>query len=185
MSGIIDAQAFTDVLTELKDNATMQGTVTAFYEIGKRLLRIKFGPFPLDTKTTPGCLFGAIFMLTWGDWLGRRRGIIGGAVVMILGVIVQVTSYAGKQPLAQFTIGRIITSVGNGMNTSTIPTYQAGMYSLKWHKTLIAQSQTTNFESRVLSNLEPWTSHLYRGWYHCLWYTDCILDRFWCLIWPP
>ncbi|KAJ5807514.1 Major facilitator superfamily domain general substrate transporter [Penicillium robsamsonii] len=105
MSGIIDAQAFTDILTELKGNATMQGTVTALYEIG--------------------CLFGAIFMLIWGDWLGRRRGIIGGAIIMILGVIVQVTSYAGKQPLAQFTIGRIITGVGNGMNTSTIPTYQA------------------------------------------------------------
>ncbi|KAJ5355775.1 Major facilitator superfamily domain general substrate transporter [Penicillium concentricum] len=105
MSGIIDAQAFTDIMTELKGNATMQGTVTALYEIG--------------------CLFGAIFMLIWGDWLGRRRGIIRGAIIMILGVIVQVTSYAGKQPLAHFTIGRIITGVGNGMNTSTIPTYQA------------------------------------------------------------
>jgi MFS family permease len=67
-------------------------------------------------------------MLIWGDWLGRRRGIISGAIIMILGVIVQVTSYAGKQPLAQFTIGRIVTGVGNGMNTSTIPTYQAGRY---------------------------------------------------------
>ncbi|KAJ5484439.1 Major facilitator superfamily domain general substrate transporter [Penicillium expansum] len=105
MSSIIDAPDFTDILTELRGNATMQGTVTALYEIG--------------------CLFGAIFMLVWGDWLGRRRGIISGAIIMILGVVVQVTSYAGKQPLAQFTIGRIITGVGNGMNTSTIPTYQA------------------------------------------------------------
>ncbi|CAG8215034.1 unnamed protein product [Penicillium salamii] len=105
MSSIIDAPAFTDVLTELRGDATLQGTVTAIYEIG--------------------CLFGAIFMLIWGDWLGRRKGIISGATIMILGVIIQVTSYAGKQPLAQFTIGRIITGVGNGMNTSTIPTYQA------------------------------------------------------------
>lgn len=85
-------------------------------------------------------------MLIWGDWLGRRRGIITGAIIMILGVIVQVTSYAGKQPLAQFTIGRIITGVGNGMNTSTIPTYQAGKYSMdsmdpmNWHWVLLAQS---------------------------------------------
>ncbi|CAG7917405.1 unnamed protein product [Penicillium olsonii] len=105
MSSIIDADQFTDVLTELKGDATLQGTVTAIYEIG--------------------CLFGAIFMLIWGDWLGRRKGIISGATIMILGVIIQVTSYMGKQPLAQFTIGRIITGVGNGMNTSTIPTYQA------------------------------------------------------------
>ncbi|KAJ5326113.1 hypothetical protein MYU51_010687 [Penicillium brevicompactum] len=105
MSSIVDAKAFTDVLTELDGDPTMQGTVTALYEIG--------------------CLIGAVFMLIWGDWLGRRKGIISGAVVMILGVIIQVTSYPGKQPLAQFTIGRIITGVGNGMNTSTIPTYQA------------------------------------------------------------
>lgn len=80
----------------------------------------------MDPDLTSGCLFGAVFMLIWGDWLGRRRGFISDAVIMILGVIVQITSYAGKQPLAQFTIGRIITGVGNGMNTSTIPTYQAG-----------------------------------------------------------
>lgn len=34
MSSIIDAPAFTDVLTELRDDATLQGTVTAIYEIG-------------------------------------------------------------------------------------------------------------------------------------------------------
>lgn len=37
MSGIVDADDFTDVLTELKGNATMQGTVTALYEIGELL----------------------------------------------------------------------------------------------------------------------------------------------------
>lgn len=44
---------------------------------------------------------------------------------MIVGVILQVTSYSGHKPLAQFVIGRIITGIGNGINTSTIPTYQA------------------------------------------------------------
>ena len=34
MSSIIDADQFTDVLTELKGDATLQGTVTAIYEIG-------------------------------------------------------------------------------------------------------------------------------------------------------
>jgi sugar porter (SP) family MFS transporter len=64
-------------------------------------------------------------MLIWGDWLGRRKAIISGAIIMILGVIIQVTSYPKRHPLSQFIIGRIITGVGNGMNTSTIPTYQA------------------------------------------------------------
>ncbi|RHZ43103.1 uncharacterized protein CDV56_100780 [Aspergillus thermomutatus] len=105
MSGIIDAQPFNDVFTATRGNSTMQGTVTAIYEIG--------------------CLAGAVFILGAGDWLGRRKSIMMGATVMILGVIIQVTSYPGHVPLAQFIIGRVITGIGNGMNTSTIPTYQA------------------------------------------------------------
>lgn len=83
----------------------MQGFVTAIYEIG--------------------CLAGACFILTFGDFLGRRRSVISGGTIMILGVIIQVTSMAGNAPLAQFIIGRIIMGFGNGVNTSTIPTYQA------------------------------------------------------------
>lgn len=44
---------------------------------------------------------------------------------MTLGVIIQVIAYPGHVPLAQFIVGRVITGIGNGMNTSTIPTYQA------------------------------------------------------------
>ncbi|KAF7173228.1 hypothetical protein CNMCM5623_005474 [Aspergillus felis] len=105
MSGIIDAQPFNDVFTATRGDSTMQGTVTAIYEIG--------------------CLAGAVFVLGAGDWLGRRRTIMAGATVMIIGVIIQVTSYPGHVPLAQFIVGRVITGIGNGMNTSTIPTYQA------------------------------------------------------------
>jgi len=105
MSGIITAPAFNDLFTATKGNSTMQGFVTAIYEIG--------------------CLFGAIFILAFGDYLGRRRAMMMGGSVMILGVIIQVTSERGGTPLAQFIIGRTITGVGNGINTSTIPTYQA------------------------------------------------------------
>ncbi|KAF7122287.1 hypothetical protein CNMCM5793_000244 [Aspergillus hiratsukae] len=105
MSSIIDADPFNNVFTATKDNSTMQGVVTAIYELG--------------------CLGGALFILAFGDWLGRRWSIMLGATVMILGVILQVTSYPGHVPLAQFCIGRVITGIGNGMNTSTIPTYQA------------------------------------------------------------
>lgn len=51
--------------------------------------------------------------------------MITGGSIMILGVIIQVTSERNSRPLAQFIIGRTITGVGNGINTSTIPTYQA------------------------------------------------------------
>ena len=44
---------------------------------------------------------------------------------MLIGVVIQCTAYTGHSPTAQFIIGRTITGVGNGINTSTIPTYQA------------------------------------------------------------
>ncbi|KAI0405758.1 general substrate transporter [Xylaria palmicola] len=105
MSGILTAPAFSDVFEETRDNSTIQGVVTSVYDLG--------------------CLFGAIFILIVGDQLGRRRAIIAGGIIMIIGATIQVTAYPGHSPLAQFIIGRIVTGVGNGMNTSTIPTYQA------------------------------------------------------------
>ncbi|KAI0901651.1 general substrate transporter [Annulohypoxylon nitens] len=105
MSGIIGSTHFSNVFTEVRNNATMQGLVTAIYEIG--------------------CLIGAMFILAVGDVLGRRKAMIIGGIIMILGATIQVTAFPGHAPLAQFIIGRVVTGVGNGINTSTIPTYQA------------------------------------------------------------
>lgn len=105
MSGIISDPQFNAMFTATKDDNVMQATVTAVYEVG--------------------CLIGAIWALLFGDWMGRRWMVIWGAIVMILGVIIQVTAVEGHVQLAQFIVGRVITGVGNGMNTSTIPTYQA------------------------------------------------------------
>lgn len=105
MSGIISAPDFNAAIPETKNNSTWQGFVTAIYEVG--------------------CLFGAIFQLTFGDKIGRRRAIIGGGIIMIIGVIIQVCAIPGHGATAQFIVGRTITGIGNGINTSTIPTYQA------------------------------------------------------------
>lgn len=105
MSGIISADPFMEYFPETYNDRTWQGFVTAIYEIG--------------------CLIGAIFVLIFGDALGRRRSMMLGAFIMILGVIIQVTSMKGHKATAQFIIGRTVTGVGNGMNTSVIPTYQA------------------------------------------------------------
>ncbi|KAL8381944.1 hypothetical protein RB595_005955 [Gaeumannomyces hyphopodioides] len=106
MSGIISAPAFNDYFPETRDNPTMQGLVTAIYEIG--------------------CLAGAMFILWIGDLLGRRKAMIIGAIIMAFGVVIQVlTLKPNAAPLAQFIIGRTVMGVGNGINTSTIPTYQA------------------------------------------------------------
>ncbi|TVY65741.1 Sugar transporter STL1 [Lachnellula suecica] len=105
MSGIINADPFNAYFPQTKDNSVYQGFVTAIYEIG--------------------CLLGAIFILTFGDRTGRRRAMMLGGFIMIIGVMIQVTAMKGHSATAQFIIGRTITGIGNGINTSTIPTYQA------------------------------------------------------------
>jgi MFS family permease len=53
--------------------------------------------------------------------LGRKKTIFIGSAIMIVGAILQTASYG----LAQLIVGRWITGLGNGMNTSTVPTWQS------------------------------------------------------------
>lgn len=55
MSGIISAAQFNDYFPQTLNNSTYQGFVTAIYEIG--------------------CLIGAIFILSVGDSLGRKKAV--------------------------------------------------------------------------------------------------------------
>lgn len=81
-------------------NATLQGTVVALYEIG--------------------CFLGALFTFFGaGDFFGRRKMIWIGCSVLIVGTVLQAASYG----VPQLTVGRIITGVGTGINTSTIPVW--------------------------------------------------------------
>lgn len=59
-----------------------------------------------------GCLIGALSNLWVGDRLGRRRTIILGGVIMIIGAILQATSFS----YAQILVARVITGLGNGLN---------------------------------------------------------------------
>ena len=59
-----------------------------------------------------GCLIGALSNLWVGDKLGRRRTIVVGGVIMIIGAILQTTSFS----YAQLVVARIITGIGNGLN---------------------------------------------------------------------
>jgi len=106
MSGIISAPAFVTAFPEVDGDSTYEGFVTAIYAVG--------------------CFLGACFIFAFGDRLGRRKAIFLGATVMIIGVIIQIAAIpVGGGATAQFIVGRCITGVGNGINTSTIPTYQA------------------------------------------------------------
>lgn len=55
-----------------------------------------------------GCLTGAIPTIWIGNYLGRRKTIFVGSSIMIVGAILQCTSY----DLAQLIVGRIVTGFG-------------------------------------------------------------------------
>ena len=68
-----------------------------------------------------GCFSGAILTIWIGNLLGRRKAIFLGSSIMVVGAILQCSSYQ----LPQFVIGRFVTGFGNGINTSTVPTWQS------------------------------------------------------------
>lgn len=61
----------------------------------------------------------------FGDRLGRRKMMFSGAIILCIGVLIQVVSFRGHWAGGQFIIGRIVTGLGTGFETSTIPTWHA------------------------------------------------------------
>ncbi|QKX56093.1 uncharacterized protein TRUGW13939_03193 [Talaromyces rugulosus] len=80
-------------------NSTIQGTTVAIYELG--------------------CALGALSCMFIGDKLGRRKTIFLAGCVVIVGVIIQTTPFS----LAQLIVARVITGLGVGAFTATIPMY--------------------------------------------------------------
>ena len=111
MSGLITGTKFNEEFPptagESRRATVIQGAVVSCYELG--------------------CFFGAIFTLVRGERIGRRPIIITGAVLMIIGTIISITPFKGHWALGQFVIGRVVSGLGNGMNTSTIPIWQSEM----------------------------------------------------------
>ncbi|KAK2785121.1 hypothetical protein FQN52_008607 [Onygenales sp. PD_12] len=68
-----------------------------------------------------GCFLGAVSCIWIGDMLGRRKTIFLGSAIMVVGAALQCSAFS----LAHFVVGRIITGIGNGLNTSTVPTWQS------------------------------------------------------------
>ncbi|KAI0525479.1 general substrate transporter [Xylaria bambusicola] len=68
-----------------------------------------------------GCFLGAVISIFISDKLGRKRMIILGTAIMIVGAALQ----ASATTLPHLIVGRIITGLGNGGNTSTVPTWQS------------------------------------------------------------
>lgn len=68
-----------------------------------------------------GCFCGSVLCIFVGDRLGRRKTIFVGSAIMVVGATLMTTAFT----LSHFIVGRIITGIGNGLNTSTVPTWQS------------------------------------------------------------
>lgn len=116
MGGLLTLPAFTSVFPEIDTTAnglagltksqadhksTVQGISVASYNVG--------------------CFFGAIACIWVGDFLGRRKTIFLGSAIMVVGAALQASAFS----LPHFIVGRVITGLGNGLNTSTVPMWQS------------------------------------------------------------
>jgi MFS family permease len=99
MSGVVANDMFKETMGQ--PSSALMGAIVALYEIG--------------------CMIGALSTGRIGDWLGRRKTIRLGCVILCVGAILQTAAV----DCPMMIVARIITGVGNGMNTATIPVYQA------------------------------------------------------------
>ncbi|KAK9312691.1 general substrate transporter [Lipomyces starkeyi] len=99
MGGFIDGPQFNRVFGYPR--ADIKSTIVAIYEVGG--------------------FVGAIFISFAGEVFGRRQSIALGAIIMIIGAMIQATSFE----LVQIFFGRIISGIGIGIINSTVPILQA------------------------------------------------------------
>ncbi|ORX36282.1 putative monosaccharide transporter [Kockovaella imperatae] len=136
MSGIIASKQFNTEFPATRQRnpndvhaGTIQGTVTSVYEVG--------------------AFFGALLSFFIGERMGRRKMMLMGGVIMIIGTIISVTSFGPGSPrgnvggFVQFIISRVVTGVGNGMNTATIPSWVAESSKAKNRGFLICMEAST------------------------------------------
>lgn len=118
---------FLDTL-DLRDNASLIGTVTALYDVG--------------------CLLGAIFAMCYAEHLGRKASILLGTTVMAIGALLQTTAYG----VPQMIVGRVVAGLGNGLNTSTAPVWQGETSQIRWRGKLVVIDLVLNIAGYSLSN---------------------------------
>ncbi|KAJ9480621.1 hypothetical protein VN97_g12927 [Penicillium thymicola] len=109
-------------------STTIQGQIVATYDIG--------------------CIIGTLVSMFAGDKLGRRRSILIGCCILIIGAILQTASYS----LEQMIVGRVVAGVGNGMNTIAIPIWQAETAKAEDRGKLIVAQLVTNIFGIVITN---------------------------------
>ncbi|KAF8134677.1 general substrate transporter [Mycena galopus ATCC 62051] len=106
---------------------TTQGTIVAIYDIG--------------------CAVGSLIVFFFGESIGRKRMILCGAATMLVGTAILTSSTT----IAQLYVGRIVTGIGNGFNSSSIPVYQSETVSGKIRGALVCLNSTVTIVGLVIA----------------------------------
>ena len=112
MGGILTLPVFLDAFPQINPSGTS--------DKAEQSLRSTYQGIAVASYNL-GCFIGAIITIFIGNPLGRKRMIFGGSAIMVVGAALQ----ASATSLPHFIIGRIVTGVGNGGNTSTVPMWQS------------------------------------------------------------
>lgn len=89
LGGLVSQPSFLDAIGN--PNASYLGTIVALYNIG--------------------CLVGCMLAAIWGNDWGRKKTIMIGNGIMIIGAVIQAATYGAPQLIA----GRLISGFGNGL----------------------------------------------------------------------
>ncbi|KIJ64328.1 hypothetical protein HYDPIDRAFT_175665 [Hydnomerulius pinastri MD-312] len=114
----ITACCSTGFLLQGYDQGVMSGIIGANNQFGR-----DFGdPDPTTQGLIDiGCATGSLIVFFFGESIGRKRTIMSGACTMLVGTAILTSSTTR----AQLYVGRIVTGIGNGFNSSSIPVYQS------------------------------------------------------------
>jgi MFS family permease len=83
-------------------------------------LAVSVRPFPCPLYI--GAFSHILIVNFWiGNPLGRKKVIWLAASIIIIGAVLQCSAYS----IPHLVIGRIITGIGTGLETSTVPMYQS------------------------------------------------------------
>lgn len=113
--------------------ATLQSWVKVFPEIdtvnteGAVLTQHSSSKGAVIASFQLGALFGALSCTALSDRFGRRKTVFLGAILTIIGQVLQTAAYG----LAQFTVGRVILGFGVGQLSVAVPVWQSETSSAK------------------------------------------------------
>ncbi|KAF9530810.1 general substrate transporter [Crepidotus variabilis] len=124
--GIIVTDSFLETMGNPKPD--LQGTIVSLYDIG--------------------CFVGAMSTMFFGEVLGRKKTFLIGITIMSVGAIVQASAYG----IAQLIASRLITGIGNGINTATAPIWQSETSKPSWRGKLVVLQLIMNIGGFSLSN---------------------------------